>query len=568
MMTPRAFPTAYAPVLSHAQELIASGSEVVAFSDTFMGDEGCHVVNELLRENTRVKSLDLRGCNIRADGAMALAALVTQNRTLTFLGLEWNGVGMLETGVQALCKALATNTSITEVDLRNNSIGPSGGAAIGAMLSSNTAIRRLDLRWNNLGVNGGRALAAALENNRHVLELEISGNKLTEDSLRQIELLLRRNRGEDVGSAATPATPSHPPASSSHTPAATASTPATSTAPDVRTQPDTHTEHKFPAAERGGGGGAGLGMGMKGGGGGGNELLEQSLRSKLLELSQALLESKERSVAVERALTEEQRMRGDSEVRLRECEAVIQQLSQQIEANKASMEGGHRQLADRLTEERDVRQEQEKRNHALEFELQALQQQLREAVDKAGRFKHGSEVEMDGLKRELAAAHKQLRDLEIKSIEEKNSLLANLREVQEQASQAEHVLRLAQQEALAVKEQQLISSAALHNKQVAALEVQFQNTQRAQHKAEAQLQTALASIQDLKVEHEQHIATLIEQRRREEEGRLGLLDDKINSIQHARELQQQRAEQQVLEIQELRRLEANVLKSHLYSDLI
>jgi len=63
-----------------------------------MGDEGCHVVNELLRDNTRVKSLDLRGCNIRADGAMALAALLTHNRTLNFLGLEWNGIGMLETG--------------------------------------------------------------------------------------------------------------------------------------------------------------------------------------------------------------------------------------------------------------------------------------------------------------------------------------------------------------------------------------------------------------------------------------------------------------------------------------
>jgi hypothetical protein len=144
-----------------AQELLASGSDVIQFSDTFMGDEGCHVVNELLREDTRVKSLDLRGCNIRADGAMALAALLTHNRTLTFLGLEWNGVGMLETGVQALCKALATNPSITEVDLRNNSIGPSGGAAIGAMLSSNTAIRRLDLRWNNLGVNGGDARPAS-----------------------------------------------------------------------------------------------------------------------------------------------------------------------------------------------------------------------------------------------------------------------------------------------------------------------------------------------------------------------------------------------------------------------
>ena len=40
-------------------ELIESGSEMVAFSDTFMGDEGCHVVYDMLRENKCVKSLDL-----------------------------------------------------------------------------------------------------------------------------------------------------------------------------------------------------------------------------------------------------------------------------------------------------------------------------------------------------------------------------------------------------------------------------------------------------------------------------------------------------------------------------
>lgn len=73
-----------------------------------------------------------------------------------------------------------------------------------------------------------------------------------------------------------------------------------------------------------------------------NDPLEQSLRSKLLELSQALLDSKERSVAIERALTEEQRLRGEGEVRLRECESVIQELQGQIEVNKQTMEGGQR----------------------------------------------------------------------------------------------------------------------------------------------------------------------------------------------------------------------------------
>jgi hypothetical protein len=307
-------------------ELIESGSEMVAFSDTFMGDEGCHVVNDMLRENKCVKTLDLRGCNIRADGAMALASLLTHNRTLTFLGLEWNGVGMLETGVQALCKALATNISITEVDLRNNSIGPSGGAAIGAMLSSNTTIRRLDLRWNNLGVNGGKTIAAALEKNRHVFELEISGNKLTEDSIRQVDLLLRRNRGEAAGPASsTPANATAHIATPSALVTNTASSPSaaagTATPPLLQHDMDASYDRSkdralLAAIARGGAGGGGSGGGGGGGGGYNNDALEQSLRAKLLELSQALLESKERSVAVERALTEEQRMRGDSEVRM------------------------------------------------------------------------------------------------------------------------------------------------------------------------------------------------------------------------------------------------------------
>ena len=53
------------------------------------------------------------------------------------------------------------------------------------------------------------------------------------------------------------------------------------------------------------------------------------------------------------------------------------------------------------------------------------------------------------------------------------------------------------------------------------------------------------------VEHEQYILTITDQRRCEEEGRLGLLDDKINSIQQARELQQQRADQQVLAMNDI-----------------
>ncbi len=74
--------------------------------DSFMGDEGAIAVVEALRHNSSVKSLDLRGCNIRAEGAAALAGLLEHNRNLTSVGLEWNSIGMLETGIQSISQVL------------------------------------------------------------------------------------------------------------------------------------------------------------------------------------------------------------------------------------------------------------------------------------------------------------------------------------------------------------------------------------------------------------------------------------------------------------------------------
>ena len=88
-------------------EEIASGTatdSILAFSDTFLGDEGCTILALALQNNTNVTSLDLRGCNIRSEGASSLAQLLSVNTTLVTLGLEWNGIGVIESGIQTICK--------------------------------------------------------------------------------------------------------------------------------------------------------------------------------------------------------------------------------------------------------------------------------------------------------------------------------------------------------------------------------------------------------------------------------------------------------------------------------
>lgn len=44
--------------------------------DSFIGDEGATVVAEALKNNYTVKSLDMRGCNVRSDGAGECSRLV------------------------------------------------------------------------------------------------------------------------------------------------------------------------------------------------------------------------------------------------------------------------------------------------------------------------------------------------------------------------------------------------------------------------------------------------------------------------------------------------------------
>lgn len=95
--------------------------------------------------------------------------------------LEWNCLGIWETGIAALADALSVNQTLEELDLRNNKIGPQGGATLANQLKHNTTLRRLDLRWNNVGMIGGRAFLDVLKWNKTVLYVELAGNELPED---------------------------------------------------------------------------------------------------------------------------------------------------------------------------------------------------------------------------------------------------------------------------------------------------------------------------------------------------------------------------------------------------
>ncbi|XP_066444056.1 leucine-rich repeat-containing protein 45 [Eleutherodactylus coqui] len=168
-------------------------SSHVALSDCMLSEAGLKHILQGLRNNAVVKYLDLKGNNLRGDGAEALGKLLRHNTSIISLTLEWNNLGMWEDGFSLLCDGLGCNQTLQRLDLRNNQINHKGAEELSTALKQNLALRELDLRWNNIGLLGGRALLDCLQSNKAIMKMELSGNNIPSDILKAIEQAIDHN---------------------------------------------------------------------------------------------------------------------------------------------------------------------------------------------------------------------------------------------------------------------------------------------------------------------------------------------------------------------------------------
>ncbi|PWA14141.1 hypothetical protein CCH79_00016716 [Gambusia affinis] len=159
----------------------------VSLSDCMLTEEGTKMLLAGLFHNTSVKCLDLKGNNLRSTGAEVLGKLLGCNKTLHRLVLEWNALGVWEESFSLFCDGLASNNTLTHLDLRNNQINHHGASELALALRRNSTLQELDLRWNNIGLLGGRSLLEALQKNKSVVQLEMAGNNIPSDILKALE---------------------------------------------------------------------------------------------------------------------------------------------------------------------------------------------------------------------------------------------------------------------------------------------------------------------------------------------------------------------------------------------
>jgi len=132
--------------------------------------------------------VDLSASNLPEDGLLALAEVLNTNTELTSLSLRHNS--MSDNGVRALADALKINTALTVLLLGFNSIGNEGARALAGALEVNSALTLLDLDSNAIGAEGASALAEALKANSALVVLTLGSNPLDGESRRAVETVL------------------------------------------------------------------------------------------------------------------------------------------------------------------------------------------------------------------------------------------------------------------------------------------------------------------------------------------------------------------------------------------
>ena len=130
----------------------------------------------LFKKKTSLKELDLTGNYLGPATAESIGAALTTNTTLICLDLSVNNLG--PSGATSLATALKTNTTLTKLYLSDNNLGFSGAESLAAALKTNSTVTELNLSKNNLGFGGAESLADALKTNTTLTKLNLQFNKL------------------------------------------------------------------------------------------------------------------------------------------------------------------------------------------------------------------------------------------------------------------------------------------------------------------------------------------------------------------------------------------------------
>ena len=169
---------------------ILTGNSVlreVDISGNHLGDGGIKHLSETLPDAKSLKVLELEENSITDDGVLSLAETINES-SLERLNLNGNQIG---DAASSLFKHLASNETMTTLELNSNNISDKGATELASSLLDNETLLAVDLGENKVTNRGANDLLKVLRVNDTLEELELAGNaSVTDEMMEMIQAVL------------------------------------------------------------------------------------------------------------------------------------------------------------------------------------------------------------------------------------------------------------------------------------------------------------------------------------------------------------------------------------------
>ena len=152
-----------------------------------LGDGGVRHLSEALPYTKSLKVLELEENGITDAGVLSLAETINESR-LERLNLNGNQIG---DAASSLFKNLASNETMTTLELHSNNISDKGATELASALLDNETLLAVDLGENEVTNRGANDLLKVLRVNDTLEELELAGNSsVTNEMMEMIQEVL------------------------------------------------------------------------------------------------------------------------------------------------------------------------------------------------------------------------------------------------------------------------------------------------------------------------------------------------------------------------------------------
>ena len=175
--------------LSHTCQALTTNTSLVELnlsdSRLTITEENGQALSHMLKTNKTLKSLRvLPIAHIDGHGLRYFSEYISSSlHALRKLDLSRNPIQDGEDGLSHLCQALATNTSLVELNLSNCelTITKVNGQALSRMLKTNKTLNVFSLSHNSINGSGVRYLSKGIGSSSAISKLDLSGNPIQDD---------------------------------------------------------------------------------------------------------------------------------------------------------------------------------------------------------------------------------------------------------------------------------------------------------------------------------------------------------------------------------------------------